>query len=416
MILSKYSMGIGDRFARQGRAQLAAFVQARAQGADIAPVWNKSHREHQIVGSRPDSVRAEADDAVRALNWTGHYHVDADHITLKTVDAFIPSSDFFTIDVADFVGQAAPEEDVQDFVARHHRYATALRITGIDRPLALSPQIMASVARKYLLAVREAGRIYRHIEASKGRDRFITEVSIDETDTPQTPAELLVVLAAIADEGIPAQTIAPKFSGRFNKGVDYAGDVAQFEQEFDEDLAVVAFAVRELDLPAGLKLSVHSGSDKFSIYGPIARALRKHDAGLHLKTAGTTWLEEVAGLAMAGGDALSLAKEIYAQAYGRIDELCRPYVAVIDIDRTRLPEPKTVGQWSSLEFVAALRHDEGCPAYNPHFRQLLHVAFRVAAELGAAYTEALDEHAGVIAPLVTENLFERHMKPVFMGV
>jgi hypothetical protein len=274
---------------------------------------------------------------------------------------------------------------------------------------------MAGVARKYLLAVREAGTIYRHIEAARGRDRFITEVSIDETDAPQTPAELLTILAAIADEGIPVQTIAPKFTGRFNKGVDYAGDVAQFEREFDEDLAVIAFAVREFGLPASLKLSVHSGSDKFSIYGPIARALRKHDAGLHLKTAGTTWLEEVAGLAMAGGDALSLAEEIYAQAYGRIDELCRPYVAVIDIDRTRLPQPETVREWSSSEFVAALRHDERCPAYNPHFRQLLHVAFRVAAELGAAYTEALDAHAGVIGRLVTENLFERHMKPVFMS-
>lgn len=415
MILSKYSMGIGDRFAHQGRAQLAAFVQARAQGVEITPVWNKSYREHQIVGSQPGSVRAEADDAVRALNWIGPYHVDADHITLKTVDAFIPHSDFFTIDVADFVGQAAPEEDVQDFVARHHRHATALRITGIDRPLVLSSQIMAGVARKYLLAVREAGTIYRHIEAARGRDRFITEVSIDETDAPQTPAELLIVLAAIADEGIPVQTIAPKFSGRFNKGVDYAGDVARFEQEFDEDLAVIASAVREFDLPASLKLSVHSGSDKFSIYGPIARALRKHDAGLHLKTAGTTWLEEVAGLATAGGDALSLAKEIYAEAWGRIDELCRPYAAVIDVDRTRLPEPKTVGKWSSSEFVAALRHDEKCPAYNPHFRQLLHVAFRVAAELGAAYAEALDAHAGMIGRLVTENLFERHMKPVFMS-
>jgi hypothetical protein len=408
-------MGIGDRFARQGRAQLAAFVQARAQSADITPVWNKSYREHQIVGSQPESVRAEADNAVRALGWSGPYHVDADHVTLKTVDAFIPSSDFFTIDVADFVGRAAPEADVQEFVSRHRRYARALGIAGIDRPLAISPQFMAGVARKYLLAVREAGAIYRHIEATRGRGRFITEVSVDETDTAQTPAELLIILAAIADEGIPLQTIAPKFSGRFNKGVDYAGDVAQFEQEFDEDLAVIAFAVREFGLPASLKLSVHSGSDKFSIYGPIARALRKHDAGLHLKTAGTTWLEEVAGLAAAGGDALSLAKELYAQAHGRIGELCRPYAAVIDIDRTRLPEPKTVGGWSSSEFVAALRHDEKCPAYNPHFRQLLHVAFRVAAELGAAYTEALDAHAGVIGRLVTENLFERHMKPVFMS-
>ena len=414
MMLSKYSMGIGDRFARQGRAQLMAFVQAKALGVDIAPVWNKSNREHLIVHSHPDSVRAEADAAVKTLDWTGPYHVDADHIGLKTVDAFLAASDFFTLDVADFVGQAAPEADIQDFVARQRRYATTLTIPGIDRALAISTQNMADIARKYLLAGREAGAIYRHIEAAKGRDRFITEVSIDETDTPQTPVELLFILAAVADQKIPAQTIAPKFTGRFNKGVDYVGDVAQFEKEFNEDLAVIAFAIREFGLPANLKLSVHSGSDKFSIYAPMARAVRKHDAGLHLKTAGTTWLEEVAGLAMAGGDALKLAQEIYEKAYGRLEDLCKPYAAVIDIDRAKLPEPKTVRGWSGSEYAAVLRHDQKNPAYNRHFRQLVHVGFKVAAEMGDAYYRALEAHAGVIGRLVTENLLEKHIKPVFM--
>ncbi len=414
MKLSKYSMGVGDRFARQGVAQLTAFVQAKAMGVDITPVWNKSNREHLIVHTHPDSVRAEADAAVKALGWNGPHHVDADHIGLKTVDAFIAGSDFFTLDVADFVGKAALEGDIQDFVTRHRRYATTLKIPGINRPLTISGPDIAAIAGKYLTAVREAGAIYRHIEAAKGRDRFITEVSIDETDTPQTPVELFFILAAIADQRIPAQTIAPKFTGRFNKGVDYVGDVGQFEKEFNEDLAVVAFAIREFGLPANLKLSVHSGSDKFSIYGPMARAMRKHDAGLHLKTAGTTWLEEVAGLAMAGGDALELAQEIYEKAYGRLEELCRPYAAVIDIDRARLPEPKTVRGWSGAEFAAALRHDQKCRAYNRHFRQLLHVGFKVAAEMGPTYLQALEANAGVIGRLVTENLLEKHIKPVFL--
>ncbi len=414
MKLSKYSMGVGDRFARQGVAQLTAFVQAKAMGVDITPVWNKSNREHLIVHTHPDSVRAEADAAVKALGWNGPHHVDADHIGLKTVDAFIAGSDFFTLDVADFVGKAALEGDIQDFVTRHRRYATTLKIPGINRPLTISGPDIAAIAGKYLTAVREAGAIYRHIEAAKGRDRFITEVSIDETDTPQTPVELFFILAAIADQRIPAQTIAPKFTGRFNKGVDYVGDVGQFEKEFNEDLAVVAFAIREFGLPANLKLSVHSGSDKFSIYGPMARAMRKNDAGLHLKTAGTTWLEEVAGLAMAGGDALELAQEIYEKAYGRLEELCGPYAAVIDIDRARLPEPKTVRGWSGAEFAAALRHDQKCRAYNRHFRQLLHVGFKVAAEMGDTYSQALEQHAAVIGRLVTENLLEKHIKPVFL--
>jgi hypothetical protein len=414
MMLAKYSMGIGDRFGRQGVAQLRTLVEAKTMGVDITPVWNKSNREHLIVHTHPDSVRAEADAAVKALRWRGPYHVDADHIGLKTVEPFLSGSDFFTLDVADFTGQAAPEADIQDFVGRHRRYAKTLRIPGIDTRLAISEQDIAGIARKYLLAIREAGAIYRHIEAAKGRDQFITEVSIDETDTPQTPIELLFILAAVADQKIPAQTIAPKFTGRFNKGVDYVGDVAQFEKEFNEDLAVIGFAIQEFGLPVNLKLSVHSGSDKFSIYGPIARATRNHSAGLHLKTAGTTWLEEVAGLATAGGDALKLAQEIYEKAYGRLDELCKPYAAVIDIDRARLPEPKTVRGWTGPEYVAALRHDQSCPTYNRHLRQLIHVGFKVAAEMGQAYYQALEAHAEVIGRLVTENLLEKHVKPLFI--
>jgi hypothetical protein len=415
MILSKYSMGIGDRFARQGQAQLRAIVQAKTLGADIVPVWNKSNREHLIVHTHPDSVRAEADAAVRALGWKDPYHVDADHIGLKTVDSFIAGSDFFTLDVADFTGQAAPEAEIHAFVARYGKYAPALTIPGIDRALPISTQDIADIARKYLLAVKEAGAIYRHIEAAKGRDNFITEVSIDETDKPQTPVELFFILAAVADQKIPAQTIAPKFTGRFNKGVDYVGDVVQFEKEFNEDLSVIAFAIKEFGLPANLKLSVHSGSDKFSIYGPIARAIKKHGAGLHLKTAGTTWLEEVAGLALSGGDGWKMAQEIYETAYGRADELCKPYAAVIDIDRSKLPAPKAVREWSGAQFAAALRHDQKNPTYNVHFRQLVHVGFKVAAEMGSAYYQALDAHAEVIGRLVTENLLEKHIKRVFLA-
>lgn len=413
LVLPRHSLGVGDRFGRQGAAQLAAFAQARALGVDLTPVWNKSHREHQIIGTHPDSVRAEADAAVRALGWSGAYFVDADHITSSTVDAFIASSDFFTIDVADFVGRAAPEDQIEAFVARHRRLGHGLRIPGVDPPPRVLSHEIAAIARKYLAAIREAGAIYRHIEAARGRGRFITEISIDETDAPQTPIELLVILAAIADEQVPVQTIAPKFTGRFNKGVDYAGDPAQFEREFNHDLAVVAFAVREFGLPATLKLSVHSGSDKFSIYRSMARAIHAHDAGLHLKTAGTTWLAEVEGLATAGGDALAVAREIYAQAYTRVEELCRPYAAVIDIDRARLPEPAAVRAWSGAAYAAALRHDPASPAYNPHVRQLLHVAFKVAAEMGPAYLQAVDDCASVISPLVTENLVERHIRPVF---
>src|SRR5205823_11324638 len=116
MRIAKYSMGIGDRFAQQGRAQLSAFVRARELGVEVIPVWNKSNREHNIVHSEPLSVREEADSAVRSMNWRGQYLVDADHIGLKTVDRFLAPSDFFTIDVADFIGKEAQDDSIRAFV------------------------------------------------------------------------------------------------------------------------------------------------------------------------------------------------------------------------------------------------------------------------------------------------------------
>ena len=232
---------------------------------------------------------------------------------------------------------------------------------------------------------------------------------------PQTPPELLVILAAIADERIPAQTIAPKFTGRFNKGVDYVGDVDQFEREFNGDLAVIAHAVRQYGLPANLKLSVHSGSDKFSIYPAIRRAIRRFDAGVHLKTAGTTWLEELIGLAEAGGDGLALSKEVYREAFAHRESLCAPYAAVIDIDERRLPAVSDVDGWTPDQFADALRHDQSCAGFNPHFRQLLHVGYKVAAAMGDRYLNMLTVCEKSISRNVTGNLLERHIRPLFLG-
>jgi tagaturonate epimerase len=415
LTLGKYSFGVGDRFAHQARAQLRACMLAAEQGIEVIPVWNKSHREHTTIGSEPDSVRAAADAAVQELGWRKPYHVDADHIRLETVDRFLASSDFYTIDVADAIGQPATPAKVKAFADRHAELVGRVEIPGIDQPFQTTRADVERWAGKYLRAVLEAGVLYRHIAAAKGEGQFITEVSMDETDSPQTPPELLLILAAIADEEIPLQTIAPKFTGRFNKGVDYVGDLAQFEKEFNEDLAVIAFAVRQYGLPKNLKLSVHSGSDKFSIYAPIRRALARFHAGVHVKTAGTNWLEEVIGLAEAGGEGLDLAKEIYVKALGKLDALCAPYAAVIDIDAKQLPSAEMVKGWSSAQFVSALRHDSRCSQFNPSLRQLIHVGYKIAAQFGERYLKMLKACEQTVARNVTENLYERHLKPLFLA-
>jgi hypothetical protein len=415
LTLERFSIGVGDRFAHQAKAQLHAFQLLAMDGVEAVPVWNKSNREHTFTGSEPQSVLDAAQAAVSALGWTKGWHVDADHIQLATVDRFIPCSDFFTIDVADSIGKPAADADVQAFLDRHPELTGTLDIAGIEPPITITRGDVARVAAKYLLAVQEAGRIYRHITAAKGEDRIIAEVSMDETDSPQTPPELWVILAALADEKVRVQTIAPKFTGRFNKGVDYVGDLDQFEKEFNDDLAVIAHAVDRYGLPANLKLSVHSGSDKFSLYPIIRRALERTGAGVHLKTAGTTWLEELIGLAEAGGEGLALAKEIYASAHAHVDELCAPYASVIDIDRSKLPCATTVDAWSGPRFANSLRHIPTHPDFNPHIRQLLHVSFKLAAKAGNRYLGLLKANEEIVARQVTENIYSRHLKPLLVG-
>ena len=378
MEIGKYSFGIGDRFAHEGINQLKALIEAEEQfGVHFVPVWNKSNREHQIVGTEPMAVREEADAAVAALGYKDQYFVDADHINLNNVDRFIEASDFFTIDVADYIGK-----------------------TG-------------SLEERFLPAIKEAGKIYRHIAEVKGADNFVTEVSMDEVDNAQSPEELRYILKELAAENVPLQTIAPKFTGRFNKGVDYRGDLDLFEKEFEQDLQVIAECVKEYGLPENLKLSIHSGSDKFSIYPVMGRLIRKYDAGIHIKTAGTTWLEENIGLAVADPAALELAKKIYVNALGRMEELTVPYATVIDIDESKLPSPEEVAAWDAETYARTMRHNQADPLYNPSFRQLIHVSYKIAAELGDEFYPALEKHTDVIGEQITANLCERHIKRLF---
>ncbi len=413
MKLGKYSFGTGDRFGHQGKAQLKAIIRAKQQGIEITPVWNKSNREHNFVHSEPEQTRIEADEAVRTLDWEDIYCVDADHINLTNVDRFIDHADFFTLDVAMYIGKEPEAADVEEFMELSLVFGESIEIPGIDEPIIVTEDLLQRMAGKYLAAVKEAGKIYRHIVSKKGVGNFVTEVSMDEVETPQTPVDMLFILKMIADEKIPVQTIAPKFTGRFNKGVDYVGDLKQFAREFEQDVMVIDYAISEFGLPDDLKLSVHSGSDKFSIYPVIAEIIRKYDKGIHIKTAGTTWLEEVIGLSISGAEGLEVAKEIYTKALVRKEELCAAYADVIDIDETKLPSPEEVAGWSGEKYANTLRHIPGHPDYNPNFRQLIHVGYKVAAEMGEKYTNLLEKHADVVGRCVEENIFARHIKRLF---
>jgi hypothetical protein len=282
-------------------------------------------------------------------------------------------------------------------------------------PVEVTRSDLEIVADKFLAAVQEAGVTYRHIAAHKPAGTFVVELSMDETDMPQTPAQVAAILAAVAAEKIPISTFAPRFPGKFLKGIDYVGSVADFLNVFEAETKIMQWAPKAMGLPSGLKLSIHSGSDKYNLYTGIHEISARLGAGIHLKTAGTTWLEEIVGLAEAGGDGLILAKEVYSNAYARIDELTAPYAAVVAIDRSRLPKPLEVDHWDSRTFVNALRHEKGSKTMNQDMRQLMHVGFRIAAEMGAAYIDALKDHRESVARNVQRNLFERHLMPIILG-
>ena len=413
MKIGKYSWGVGDRFSHQAEAQLKALIKAKDAGIDIVPVWNKSNREHTFIHSEPATTRAAADAAVKALDWQGQYFCDADHINMNTVDRFMDSCDFFTIDVADYIGKEATAEEIDAFAKANEKYTGNLVIPGIAKPFVITEDEVRIIAKKFLYAIKEAAKIYRHIAKAKGEGSFITEVSMDEVNDAQSPVELFFILSAMAQYNIPLQTIAPKFTGRFNKGVDYKGDIEKFAREFEEDLLVIDYAVEEFALPENLKLSIHSGSDKFSIYPIMGNLIKKYDKGIHVKTAGTTWLEEVIGLAEADIEGLAIAIKIFDMACRHRDKVISPYATVIDIDFSKLPRSEEIIRWDGRKFAESLRHIQSNPNYNPDFRQLMHVAFIIAAEFGDIYTNALEKHADIIGKQVTENLWERHIKRLF---
>jgi len=415
-MLERYSLGTGDRFGQEGEAQLRAIKKAQQDfNTLITPVWNKSHREHEIIGTNPQDVRNEADQTVAALGWEGSYCVDADHITRDIVDGYIKYSDFFTIDVADYIGKPVKASRIDSFLQQNISLVGSLKIPGINKVFEVTEAFLRDWAEQYLAAILEAKEIYKKISSQK-EGEVCYEISIDEVETSQTPIELYFILKTVAEQGIPIDTVAPKFTGDFLKGVDYIGNIDQFIQEFEQDILIISHVLNQYNLPDNLKLSIHSGSDKFSLYSHIYHLLEQYDAGVHLKTSGTTWLAELIGLAESGEEGLQMAKNIYHNAYQRFEELTAPYTTVVDIKREELPKPHKIDQLGGRDFTNKLEHQPENPEFDPQLRQLLHCSYKIAAEMGEEFINLLKQHDEIIGKRVTHNLFNRHICPLFLGV
>ena len=212
-------MGLGDRFSHQGDAQLSAVIKAGAvYGIEITPVWNKSNREHNIVHSEPADTRAEADAAVNKLKFQRPVFCRCRPYQLKYRRRFIHHSDFFTLDVADYIGKKAADTDIAGFVENHRHYCGTLRSPASVRH-SQSPKTVSGISlRNFCSPSIRHPQFTGTLHRSKGEGNFVTEVSMDEVDEPQKPLDMLFILKGLADLKVPVQTIAPKFTGRFNKG------------------------------------------------------------------------------------------------------------------------------------------------------------------------------------------------------
>ena len=167
--LGKYSIGLGDRFGHQGTAQLNAIIVAAAKGIEITPVWNKSNREHTTIGTQPEDVRNEADTVTKKAGFHKPYFVDADHINLDTVDRFIESSDFFTIDVASYIGKKADHKEISEFLSSVEKYNGILNIPGSDLSFKTSTSSITTIAEKYLFAAIKHGISSGRLKRQKER-------------------------------------------------------------------------------------------------------------------------------------------------------------------------------------------------------------------------------------------------------
>jgi hypothetical protein len=411
LTLGKYSMGIGDKFGKQSRAQLLAFEMASFAGVEITPVWNKSAREHQITGTTPLMTREAAEKAVSTIKWDKPYFLNAEGFSSANIHNFIDDCNFFTIDASLFASNTITEKELNDFISNFAQFLDQIKVPGQKESFAITNAQIKSFAKKYLPILNEISTINQILTEKKGNGNYLLEISFAaEKELPTN--DIFYLLASLAFKKIPVQVFSTSLPGLFCNGVDFMGEVKTTLDAIEANILAINLAKRIFTLPEDLKLGLHNASDKFSLYPGIGNLMRKYNVGIHLRTSGTSWLEECIGLAKANEDALDLVKTIYSLTLHRIEKLSKPYGKHLSINQLKLPSTLEMVGWNSEAMSSVLTHD-GNEYYNPDMRQLMHISYEVAAEYGDIFQEALTENAEIIGQQVTKNLYERHIKRLF---
>ncbi|MGE5198164.1 MAG: tagaturonate epimerase family protein [Rhodospirillaceae bacterium] len=402
------SVGFGDRL---GLATLGHARALRAAGGSITPVFaQQSIREMTRTARSPRAVLDDATWGSFEAGWMGGQGADADHLKTEGDITACAAAGFtmFTIDPGDYVDRGAdsagsgellaawdalPWPQLEDTPASMRARLSGRAFDAEGERVRLDEGVLVRAAVKYGRAVAHAAAMYRHLGRVKGGEPFDFEVSVDETDTPTTPAEHVFVASELRRLGVRWTSLAPRFVGRFEKGVDYIGDHAAF----DADIRVHAAIARAL---GPYKISLHSGSDKFSLYETAARHTRGR---IHLKTAGTSYLEALRTAALVSPE---LFRSMYAFARERYDADRVSYhvsAAVADA-----PDPAGVADAD----LPSLLDDF-------HARQVLHVTFGSLLTAAAAdgrprfaadFRSLLEADPEVYAECLARH-FVRHLRP-----
>lgn len=397
------SAGFGDRLglATAGHVAVLRRVLGESPGKTLLPIFaQQSMRENERTHRTPEDVLNDATWGAFQAGWRGSVGADADHLkTTADVDVCAAAGySFYTIDPGALVDSAADEAApaaIREKVAalpwpllESSPADLARRYIGkvIDletQQITLDATAVQRAAAKYSRAVLHVATLYRHL-ASK-RIPFELEVSVDETETPTTPAEHIFIASELQRLGVRWVSLAPRYVGRFEKGIDYIGDLAALRH----DLQTHAEIARTL---GPYKLSLHSGSDKFSVYPLLSKAAR---GMVHLKTAGTSYVEALRVVARANP---ALFREIVAFACARYPTDRASYHVSAEVSRA--PDMRSAPDAT----LAAMLDDL-------HTRQILHVTFgSVLAQFGAPLRETLRAHQADYNDILDRH-FYRHLKP-----
>ena len=394
----KTSAGLGDRV---GLATPGHVRGVRSFAGNITPIFaQQSIREMARTNRTPQQVMDDAIWGLFSEGWQGGFGADADHLkTTEDIDICLTAGyTFYTIDPGAYVNNLA---ETANF--------SKLKTMAAELPEIIQPRASGLAGRsfdfegtrihfddvtlfkasvKYGRAVAHVANMYNHLAKGAGNRPFELEVSVDETDLPTSHAEHVYVASELKRLGVKWVSLAPRYIGSFEKGVDYIGDVAAF----DADIAGHAAIARAL---GPYKLSLHSGSDKFSIYP----AAMKQTRGLvHLKTAGTSYLE---GLHTIAAIDPAFLKEVYLFSRERFENDKQTYHISARLENA--PDPDKVEDWPALldQFDA---------------REIFHVAFGSVltnAVLYPRYMQLLRDHAEEYAENLKKH-FIHHLSSFVM--